>query len=65
MIVDSAQHKAERIRKLENWHRRFAWLPVVTQDGDTVWLCFVERRLKGGEAHYDFDGLIPSWEYRR
>jgi hypothetical protein len=49
------------------WHRVFAWWPVVTQDGVRVWLEPVERRLWGRswfDDHYhyrlpDAQGMQP------
>ena len=65
MIVNTETRRLDRICRMETWHRCFAWLPVTTISGDTVWLGFVERRLKDGKAYFDFDGLIRNWEYRR
>lgn len=55
----------DRHARLEQWHRKFAWMPVMLENGDVVWGQFVERRLEGGAAKYDEDGLIPLFEYRR
>ena len=40
------------------WHRCFAWWPVRTVDGYTVWLERVERRIT---TRYRNE---PGWEYR-
>ena len=56
---------ADRLHHWENWHRCFAWRPKTLEDGQVVWLETLERRLKGGVAHFDFDGLIPTFEYRK
>jgi hypothetical protein len=36
------------------WHRVFAWWPVVTQDGLRVWLEPVERRYWGSSWFDDY-----------
>ena len=52
-------------KQLAQWHRWFAWFFVTTNDGDTVWLETVERRLMRGVPMYDEDGWIVFFEYRR
>jgi hypothetical protein len=51
-----------KTKKRSEWHRWFAWYPVVTTTYNTLggnkyaWLCFVERKLMqqtgGVRAHY-------------
>ena len=47
--------------RIAEWHRVFAWWPVVVSPGRKCWLMWVEQR-----AHYwhsrRFDGF--TWEYR-
>ena len=56
---------ADRISRLTQWRSRFAFRPTMLNDGTVVWLERVERRLEGGKAHFDGDGLIRMYEYRR
>ena len=56
---------ADRARRLENWHKWFAWHPEAMADGQVVWLEILERRLEGGKARFDDDGLIRVFEYRK
>ena len=35
------------LAQLAEWHRWFAWFPVMLPDGRTAWLCWVERRVLG------------------
>jgi hypothetical protein len=54
-----------RYDRLQTWHRKFALMPTTLMNGKVVWLEWIERRLQGGKARFDDDGLIPIWEYRR
>jgi hypothetical protein len=45
-------------RNLREWHRWFAWRPVLLVDGRTAWLEIVDRRLVF--AHPDCGA---EWEY--
>lgn len=54
----------EYVARLEQWHPYFAWHFVELANGETRWLQTVERRLEGGKAKIDSDGLILIWEYR-
>lgn len=45
------------------WHRWFAWHPVLTPDG-LRWLCWLERRWSSGrEDRLSME--YSAWEYRR
>jgi hypothetical protein len=47
-----------------NWHRWFAWRPIVTFDGRVSWFRWVERRriqLKESITNFTSDW----WQYRR
>jgi hypothetical protein len=57
--------QSDRIKRLETWRPWFAALPTTLMDGKVVWLEWIERRLEGGTARFDLDGLIAIWEYRR
>lgn len=35
---------AERIARLKEWNRWFAWFPVRVNPMECAWLCYVERR---------------------
>ena len=66
MYLGNAYAEGEKwVHHIENWHPHFAWLPVVCVDGQRRWLETVDRRIEGGKARFDFDGLIRVWEYRR
>jgi hypothetical protein len=46
---------------LHDWHCVFAWLPIDTSDGHTVWLETCDRRLKpSGHADYRISG--SEWD---
>ena len=64
MIIRTQEQHHAHYERLASWHRYFALLPVTMNDGNTVWLQRVERRLEGGKARFDRDGLIRVWEYR-
>ena len=50
----------EKEARLSEWHRWFAWRPVVTTSRDLRWLEIVERRgVKVTVHEYD----APDWEY--
>lgn len=36
--------KEEKVEKLKNWHRFFAWYPVRINDHECAWLEMVERK---------------------
>lgn len=48
---------AERVERIREWHRWFAWHPVCVGRSDSRWLETVERR-----RDWDRDGGF--WEYR-
>jgi hypothetical protein len=35
----------QRVKDAQEWHRMFAWFPVVVADNDCRWLEYVERRV--------------------
>lgn len=51
----------DKIIKKERWNKCFAWLPIETDDGTTIWWEWVERK---GLYHHWFDDPFWSWEYR-
>lgn len=46
----------ERYRRLEQWHRWFAWRPVRVASHDCRWLEWIERK---GTFYFEW-----RWEYR-
>jgi hypothetical protein len=41
------------------WVAWFAWRPVITEKGETVWLRWIERRFDGYGGGHDFTYRIP------
>ncbi len=54
-----AQKRAEKIERLQNWHKWFAWRPVRVGNNDCRWLELVERR---GELIYQ-GSISESWRW--
>ena len=50
----------DRIRKLNEWHRWFAWHPVQLTDGRWAWLCDLMRR----GQYWHTPEAWWEWEYR-
>jgi hypothetical protein len=55
---------------MEEWHRWFAWRPVISLEDDRIfWLCFVERRQVKIPVYWMFSKHAIShrkeWRYRR
>lgn len=46
-----------------DWHRKFAWYPVNTDDQGWKWLCYVERRRIQKHNHLDGPDM-RWWQYR-
>lgn len=46
--------EGEKIKKRENWHDKFAWLPKRVASGDCRWLEIIERR----------ETCMSIWKYR-
>lgn len=53
----------ERIKRLEKWHKKFAWFPIKI-DGTKYWLEFVERRMGLFIAATHISDPIFYCEYR-
>jgi hypothetical protein len=45
MRFDCGETYDERISRLTNWHRWFAWHPIKVADHDCRWLEYVERKI--------------------
>lgn len=59
MKFDCGETYAERLERLSNWHRVFAWFPVRVGPHDCRWLETVERKEIGGSLSDEW-----KWEYR-
>ena len=61
MKFDCGETWAEKQQRLDQWHRYFAWRPVMIASHDCRWLEFVERRgtfwSSWGDSGWD-------WQYR-
>lgn len=57
--------RAIKHNRLENWHKKFAWLPIRAGENDCRWLEFYDRKgtFNTGRYEYSFNGYW-SWEYR-
>lgn len=53
MKFDCGETFDERLKRLENWHRWFAWFPVKTADHDCRWFEYVERKITYEFCTYD------------
>jgi hypothetical protein len=61
MRFDCGPTNEEKIKAKEQWHRRFAWVPVCVGSHDCRWLEYVERR---GELRFTGLEYYWAWEYR-
>lgn len=53
----------EKAKRLERWHKRFAWWPIRLGSRDCRWLELIERR--GNFIWYNtYDFEFWGWEYR-
>jgi len=50
----------QKVKREKQWHKWFAWFPVVDGNGNAFWLEHVERRLDPIAVMID----ISSYEYR-
>lgn len=63
MKFDPGDSKEVRFKRLQDWHRWFAWRPVRVGERESRWLEWVER--KGNWLGGDYScGDIWFWEYR-
>ena len=51
MRINCGADLTSRKQRLENWHRWFAWHPMVMPSGDLVWLEWIERKITYGYDH--------------
>lgn len=49
------------IKRIEQWHRWFAWYPVRVAENDCRWLEVVERK---GTQESSWDDEWIEWRYR-
>lgn len=61
MKFDCGETYDERIGRLTNWHRWFAWHPIKVSDHDCRWLEYVERKIT--YEHFTYDTFTKR-EYR-
>ena len=55
----------DKLWKLQQWNRWFAWYPVRMNDRQCAWLEYIERRMIGGRVSENFYNIWPgTWVYR-
>ena len=54
--------REEKLKPLQEWHKRFAWLPTWIRGNNWVWLEFYERKLQG--AYSGMGGTSYHWKRR-
>lgn len=64
MKFDCGETFEEKRQRLEQWHPKFAWLPIRVTDHDCRWLEYVERRITLNPINYWLAVGMYSTEYK-